>query len=100
MAMVDVDGSCQFSASRLAWSEGWRPQHSVYIHQMKQVNSRNDFSHGDSIRNIVVVIIIIIIIIVKCSYHLYNTTLAVAAEHSEPCKNDRWGEAGHWGRLA
>jgi len=99
MAMVDVDGSCQFSASRLAWSEGWRSQRSVYIHQMKQVNSRNDFSHGDSIRNIVVVIIIIIII-VKCSYHLYNTTLAVAAEHSEPCKNDRWGEAGHWGRLA
>ena len=48
------------SPSRLAWSEGWRP-HSVYIHQMNQVNSRNDFGHDDSTINIVMAIIIIVV---------------------------------------
>jgi len=33
---------------------------SVYIYQMNQMNSRNDFGHEDSTINIVVVIIIII----------------------------------------
>jgi len=33
---------------------------SVCIHQLNRVNSRNDFSHDDSNKNIVVVIIIII----------------------------------------
>ena len=59
MAMVDVDGSSQFSAdyspSQLALSG-----RSVYIYQMNQMNSRNDFGHEDSTINIVVVIIIII----------------------------------------
>jgi len=65
MAMVDVDGSCQFLASRLACSEGWWPPSakcSVYIHQMNQVNSRNDFGHDDSTIYIVMVIIVTIII--------------------------------------
>jgi len=50
------------SPSRLAWSEGWRP-HSVYIHQMNQVNSRNDFGHDDGTINIVMAIIIIVFFI-------------------------------------
>jgi len=37
-------------------------QHSVYIHQMNQVNSRNDFGHDDSTIDVVMAIIIIIII--------------------------------------
>jgi len=67
MAMVDMDGSCQFSADShmqpksvgLVW--GLAATRSVYIRQMNWVNSRNDFSHYDSSTiNIVVVIIIII----------------------------------------
>ena len=62
---MSVDGSCQFSAYSqtkligLVWglAANWR---SVYIHQMNQVNSRNDFGQEDSTTNIVVVIIIII----------------------------------------
>jgi len=53
MAMVDVDGSCQFSADSLSQSIGlvWglaATRRSVYIHQMNRVNSRNDFGHEDS----------------------------------------------------
>ena len=57
MAIVDVDGSCQFSA-------GSQPKFidlselSVCIHQMNRVNSRNDFGHDDSTINFVVAIII------------------------------------------
>jgi len=40
---------------------GGHPALSLYIHQMNQVNSRNDFGHDDSTIHIVVVIIIIII---------------------------------------
>ena len=32
----------------------------VYIHQMNQMNSRNDFDHDDCTINIVIVIIIIV----------------------------------------
>jgi len=66
MAMVDVDGSCQFSADSQPKSIGlvcWlaATRRSVYIHQMNRVNSRNDFGHDDrAILKIVVVIIIII----------------------------------------
>ena len=64
MAMVDVDGSSQFSADSQPKSIGlvWglvATRRSVYIHQMNRVNSRNDFRHDDSNINIVVVIIII-----------------------------------------
>ena len=58
MATVDVDDSCQFSADSqpkligLVWGLV-ATRHSVYIHQMNWVISRNDF---------VLVIIIIIII--------------------------------------
>jgi len=50
MAMVDVDGSCQFSADSQSKSIGlvWRlaaTRRSVYIYQMNRVNSRNDFGH-------------------------------------------------------
>ena len=67
MAMVDVYGSCQFSADSQLKSIGlvWglaATRRSVYIHQMNRVNSRNDFAHEDSITNIVVVIISIVII--------------------------------------
>ena len=50
------------SSSQLAWSEVLAAtRRSVYIHQMNQLNSRNDFGHDDSTVNIVVVIIIVII---------------------------------------
>jgi len=66
MAMVDADGSCQFSADSQPKSTGlvWglaTTRRSVYIHHMNRVNSRNDFGHDDSTIDIVVVIIIIII---------------------------------------
>ena len=69
MAMVDVHGSCQFSADTQPKSIGlvWglaANRRSVYIHQINRVNSCNDFGHDDSIINIVVVIIIINIIII------------------------------------
>ena len=67
MAIVDVDGSCQFSADSQTQSIGlvWglaATRRSVYIHQMNRVNSRNDFGHDDSTIIIVIAIIIIIII--------------------------------------
>jgi len=68
MAMVDVDGSCQFSAADsqpkstgLVWGLA-ATRRLVYIHQMNRVNSRNDFGHDDSTINIVVVIIIIFLL--------------------------------------
>ena len=50
--MVDVDGSCQFSADSQPKSTGliWEfaaTRRSVYIHQMNWVNSRNDFGHDE-----------------------------------------------------
>ena len=67
MAMVDVDGSCQFSADSQPKSIGlvWglaATQHSVYIHQMNRVNSRDDFGYDDNTINIVVLIVIVIIV--------------------------------------
>jgi len=61
-----VDGSGQLSADSQPKSIGlvnWlaATRHSVCIHQMNWVNSRNDFGHDDSTTHIVVVIIIIII---------------------------------------
>jgi len=66
MAMVDMDGSSQFSADSQPKSFGlvWglaATRRSVYIHQMNRVNSRSDSGHDDSTINIIVVIIIIII---------------------------------------
>ena len=66
MVDVDVDGSSRFSADSQPTSTGFASElaatwRSVYLHQMNQVNSRNDFCHDDSTINIVVVIIIIII---------------------------------------
>jgi len=66
MAMVDVDGSSQFSVDSQPKSVGlvWglaATRRSVYIHQMNRVNSGNDFGHDDSTINIVMAIIIIII---------------------------------------
>ena len=67
MAMVDVDGSCQFSADSQPKSTGLicglaATLRSVCIHQMNRVNSRSDFGHDDSIINIVIAIINIIVI--------------------------------------
>jgi len=69
MAMVDVDGSSQFSADSQPKSIGlvWglaATRRSVYIHQMNRVNSRNDFGHDDSTINIVVVIIVVVVVVV------------------------------------
>ena len=69
MATVDVDDSCQFSADSQPKTTGlvWvlaATRRSVCIHQMKRVNSRNDFGHDDSTINTVMAIIIIIIIII------------------------------------
>ena len=66
MAMVDVDGGCQFSADSQPKSTGlvWglaATRRSVYIHRMNRVNSRNDFGHDESTIKIVMAIIIIII---------------------------------------
>ena len=53
MAMVHVDGSCQFSADSQPKSIGlvWglaATRRSIYIHHMNRVNSRSDFRHDDS----------------------------------------------------
>ena len=66
--MVDVDGSCQFSADSQPKSIGlvwWlaATRRSVCIHQMNRVNSRNDFGHDDTIIYIVVDITVMIIIL-------------------------------------
>ena len=63
MAMVDVDGSSEFSADSQPKSTGLvsrlaATRRSVCINQI----NRNDFGHDDSTINIVVVVIIIIII--------------------------------------
>ena len=65
MAIVNVDGSSQFSADSQPESIGlvWglaATRRSIYIHQMNRVNSRNDFGHDDSTINAVVIIVIII----------------------------------------
>jgi len=67
MAMVDVDGSCQFSADSQPKSIGlvWglaTTRRSVYVRQMNRVNSRNDSGHDDSTINIVVILLLIIVI--------------------------------------
>jgi len=84
MATVDVDDSCQFSADSQPKSIGlvWglaATQHSVYIHQMNRVNSRNDFGHDDSTINIVMAIIISIIIFTLC-----NTKKVQKSSWNEP----------------
>jgi len=63
MAIVDVGGSCQFSADSQSKSTGliWglaATRRSVYIHQMNRVNSRSDFGHDDSTINIIIITII------------------------------------------
>ena len=63
MAMVDVDGSCQFLADSQPKSTGLvsglaATRRSVCIQQMNQVNASSDFGHNDSTINIVVAIII------------------------------------------
>jgi len=66
--MVQVDGSCQFSADSqpksisLVWGLA-ATRLSVCIHQMNWVNSRYSFCHDDSTINSVDVVVIIIIII-------------------------------------
>jgi len=64
MAIVDMDGSGQFSVDSQPKSIGliWglaATRRSVYIHQVNRVNYCNDFGHDDATVNIVVVIIII-----------------------------------------
>jgi len=43
---------------------------SVYIHQMKRVNSRNDFGYDDST---IYIVMAIIIIIKTTAYHMTQT---------------------------
>jgi len=65
MAMVDVDGSCQFSVDSqpkligLDWGLA-ATQRSVCIHQMNRVNSCNNSGHDDSYSIVVVIIIIVL----------------------------------------
>jgi len=62
MWMIAANYRRTHSPSRLACSGvGGHPALSLYIHQMNQLNSRNDFGHDDSTINIVMAIIIIII---------------------------------------
>jgi len=60
MAMLDVDGSSQFSADSfgLVWGLA-ATRRSVCIHQMNRENSRNDFGHDDSATNILVVLLLL-----------------------------------------
>ena len=79
--MVDVDGSCQFLADSQLKSTGlalWlaATERSVCIHQMNQVNSRNDFGPDDSTINVVVAIIIISVKKLNSLKHLVRTTVA------------------------
>jgi len=65
MAMVDVDSVSHLSADSQPKSVGlvWElvaTRHSVCIHVMNRVNSRNGFDHDDSTINISVGIIIIL----------------------------------------
>ena len=80
MAMVDVDGSCQFSMDPKPKSAGlvWglaATQCSVYIHQMNRANSRNDFGHNDSTINIVVAITITITFIFAIILGYYSAVV-------------------------
>jgi len=80
MAMVDVDGSCQFSMDSKPKSVGlvWglaATQRSVYIHQMNRANSRNDFGHNDSTINIVVAITITITFIFAIILGYYSAVV-------------------------
>jgi len=59
MAMVDVDGSSQFSADSqpksiglLDLRVGCHPALSLYIHYMNRLNSRNGFGRDDSTINV------------------------------------------------
>ena len=90
--MVDVDDSCQFSADSQPNSTGlvWglaATRRSVYIHQMNQVNSRNDFGHDDSTINIVMAIIIITIIYYV---QLCELTTVIITLHFQA--DDSWAE--------
>ena len=84
MAMVDVDGSCHFSADSQSKSIGlvWglaATRRSVHIHQIIRMNCRNDFGRDDSAINIVLVIIIITSV---------SLTLGTMPEHwSFDCSN-------------
>jgi len=67
MAMVDVDGSSHLSADSQPKSVGldWElaaTQRSVCIHQMNQVNSRNDHGHEDSTINIVTELLLLLLL--------------------------------------
>jgi len=87
-AMVDEDGSCQFSADSQPKSTGLvkelaATRRSVYIHQMNRVNSCNDFGHNDSTINIVMAIIIIIIIIIIIDIFTVAKTVKTIAKTTE-----------------
>jgi len=80
MAMVDVDGSCQFLMDSKPKSVGlvWglaATRRSVYIHQMNRANSRNDFGHNDSTINIVVAITITITFIFAIMLGYYSAVV-------------------------
>ena len=74
MAMVDMDGSCQFLADSQPKSTGLvQPlgvggHRALSLHSLNapRVNSCNDFGYDDRTINIVVVIIIIIIVLLLC----------------------------------
>ena len=106
MAMVDVDGSCQFLADSQPKSIGlvWglaATQHSVYIHQMNRVNSRDDFGYDDNTINIVVAIVIVII--VGSSAQTCDITVVWCVRSQTNCLsqgNVNWGErCSLWSRC-
>jgi len=106
MTMVDVDGSCQFLADSQPKSIGlvWglaATQHSVYIHQMNRVNSRDDFGYDDNTINIVVVIVIVII--VGSSAQTCDITVVWCVRSQTNCLsrgNVNWGErCSLWSRC-
>jgi len=93
MAMVDVDGSCQFSADSQPESIGlvWglaATRRSVCIHQMNRVNYRNDFGCDASTINIVVAIVTVIVTITllrgdwKCETWKYGTVKNAGVENA------------------
>jgi len=72
MAMVDVNGSYQYSADLQPKSLGlvWRlaaTRRSVCIHRMNRVNSRNDFGHDDD--STMVINILLLLLCIPAPYY-------------------------------
>jgi len=93
--MVDVNGSSHLLADSqrklVGLVSGWSAtRHSVCIHQVNRVNSRNGYCHDDSTINIIVVIRphrSTTYVDVAYFYRLSSVVCQSVCHTSEPCKN-------------